>query len=476
MITYKGQSILTKYLVGQASSYAAYLAVGCGAKTKLPTDSNDAIEINTIKSKQNLDFEMFRVPILSRGYVTEQAAVAEITGATYANGYIFYTIDNSNAIFQSGSIVDISGITPAAFNFSNVSVKFSTLNSIIIQADIPSNTTYSSGGSVSLNTTKVVFTAELPSEERYDITEIGIFSAQANPDIQNTDSKNILSFLESEKWQQHGTTISTLPSVYTNLAQNEADYITGSYTVVDEVTLQPSVKELKAFHTNADNVIFSNINRKNRSEDCRYLNNIVLLRGDLSNITKANNVLSVSGGDHIHTPNTQLASLDKNSPSDELRIAFSLINRDGAPKQDGTFDKPKSIRLVIDFAVSESGSDYKRLAIDIADTDGDKVYDFDTNRYFVIKKKLSELITSGTFSWSEVKFIKIYASIIGSDDLPSSNFYLGLDAVRFENVTAVNPLYGMTGYSVVTTLDGLPITKVENVPSLVEFRFGLDVA
>jgi hypothetical protein len=475
MITNKGQSILTKYLVGQAQSYAAYVAIGCGAKPRKVGDSLDPIEISSMKSKQALNFEMFRVPIISRGYVTEPVAVAQVSSVGYGSGFISYSIDNSSGIFASGTVVDITGIAPSVFNFSNAVVKFATPTAITIQADIAGSPTYVSGGYITLNATKIVFTAELPSEERYEITEIGLYSAQSNPDAQNNDSKNILTFSQSEKWQQHGTTISSLPSVYTALAQNEADIITGSYTVIDEVTGQPTVKTLKAFHTNADNTLFSNVNRKRRSENCRFLNDIVMLRGDLTTISKTSDRLGYSSGDHIHINTTAVSGLDKNSPADEIRLAFSLINRDGN-SVDGAVPKPASVRLMIDFAASDAvDSEYSRLEVDISDINSDPVYDFDNNRYFVITKKINQLISSQNFSWNQVKMIKVYASVIDSSGQPTADFYVALDALKVENVSTINPLYGLTGYSVITTSDGQPIVKLENVSSLVEFRFGLDV-
>jgi hypothetical protein len=475
MITNKGQSILTKYLVGQAQSYAAYLAIGCGAKPRKVGDSLDPIEVSTMKSKQALDFEMFRVPILSRGYVTEPVAVVQVTDVGYGNGFISYTIDNSNGDFVSGTVVDISGISPSVFNFSNAIVKFATPTNITIQADIDGSPTYSSGGYLTLNATKIVFTAELPSEERYEISEVGIYSAQANPDAQNNDSKNILTFVQSEKWQLHGTSVSSLSSVYTALAQNEADVITGSYTVIDDVTNQPTVKSLKAFYTNADNTIFSNANRRKRSENCRFLNNIVMLRGDMTNLSVSNGHLSYTSGDHIHINTSSVAGFDKNSPSDEIRLAFSVVNRDGNAVN-GQVPKPSSIRLMVDFASSDaSDAEYARFEVNISDINSDPIYDFDNNRYFVIKKKISELIASQNFSWNQVRLIKVYASAIASNGSPTSDFYIALDALRLENVSTINPLYGLTGYSSITTSDGLPIVKLENVSSLVEFRFGLDV-
>jgi hypothetical protein len=47
--------------------------------------------------------------------------------------------------------------------------------------------------------------------------------------------------------------------------------------------------------------------------------------------------------------------------------------------------------------------------------------------------------------------------------------------MRFENVATINPLYGLTGYSKIRTLDAKPVIKDANTSNLVEFRFGLDV-
>lgn len=94
MITNKGKTIIAKYLLGQAPAYASYIAVGCGPQ---PLDTEDSF--GDYSAKENLDFEMFRVPISSRGYVNDDG------------------------------------------------------------------------------TDKLVLTAELPTEERYEITEVGVYSA-----------------------------------------------------------------------------------------------------------------------------------------------------------------------------------------------------------------------------------------------------------------------------------------------------------
>ena len=64
MITNKGKEIIAKYLLGTTPAYASYMAFGCGQK---PLATGDTY--GDYSDKNLLDFEMFRVPISSRGYV-----------------------------------------------------------------------------------------------------------------------------------------------------------------------------------------------------------------------------------------------------------------------------------------------------------------------------------------------------------------------------------------------------------------------
>jgi hypothetical protein len=78
------------------------------------------------------------------------------------------------------------------------------------------------------------------------------------------------------------------------------------------------------------------------------------------------------------------------------------------------------------------------------------------------------------FSWADVSTAKIYVCIT-ENNLPSDSFYVCLDALRLENTTAVNSLYGMTGYSVIKNVQSRPIIKSANTTNYIEFRFALDV-
>ena len=384
MITNKGKTIIAKYLLGQAPAYASYIAVGCGPQ---PLDTEDSF--GNYSAKENLDFEMFRVPISSRGYVND-------------------------------------------------------------------------GG-----TDKLVLTAELPTEERYEITEVGVYSAGSNPSAGAYDSKTIFAFTSTENWQHHTSSATVAISPITAALDTSNDDIIATTDAV--------------FSTNADNSIFLNsVPRKTRYERCRFLNNIILIQGDDADLTiseesdaSEDHFVIESGSNHIHLTNPNV-DFTKNSPTDELRLAFSLINKDGADVA-----LPETIRILVDFSSTDAGSgEFARFEAEINQGSSgnleNSIADFETNRYFVVSKQLQELYTTANFTWTDVTVVKIYACVIDAG-LPSSDYYVSLDAIRLENIATISPLYGLTGYSVVRTDDAESIIKSPNTNNYVEFRFSIGV-
>lgn len=383
MITNKGKTIVGKYLLGQAPSFASYIAVGCGTKPLTPYVSGSLPDYS---QTTELEFEMFRVPIISRGFV------------------------------------DVDGAS------------------------------------------KMVLTAELPTEERYEITEIGVYSAASNSLVGSADSKNVFAFTSTEDWKIGVST--ALPSITEPLDDPLLpnvikDSVTGVNTTI--------------FKTNADNSIFGNTNRIARNERCRFLNNMILMRGDSSDFTTSSGNL-VPSGSFISLSNTS-ADFSKNSPKDELRLAFSIINKNGT---DPDITNKAAVKIVIEFSSSQNPSAYARMeaVVNHVSTSGSQ-YNFNTNRYFVVKKTLEELKTTTGFTWKSVDTVKIYSAVLtgtSTANTKSENHYIAFDALRLENKNQDNPLYGLTGYSIVRTVGALPIIKGSNTSNYIEFRFGLDVS
>lgn len=374
MITNTGKSIIGKYLLGQAPAYASYLAVGCGS-TPLATGDTPA----DFSTKQNLDFEMFRIPISSRGFVNEEGV------------------------------------------------------------------------------SKIVLTAELPTEERYEITEVGIYSAGSNPSAGAYDSKTVFAFTTGENWQHHtSVAASAISTVSAPLDDPEDNNV---IAIADAV-----------FQTNADNAIFYKPARANRYERCRFLNNTILMQGDDAALTVSGGHFVVgSGSNHIHLTGANV-DFTRNSPIDELRLAFSLINKDG-----DSLSVPDTVRILVDFSSTDAGTgEFARFEAELTNGVGPGQYDFTTNRYFVLSKQLQELYTTANFTWNAVTVVKIYVSVIDAG-VPSEDYYIGLDAIRLENIATVNPIYGLTGYSIIQNANAETVVKSPNTSNYVEFRFSIGV-
>jgi len=387
VITNTGKGIIGKYLLGQAPAYASYIAIGCGPT---PLDTNDTSA--DFSSKKNLDFEMFRVPISSRGFVNE-------------NG-----------------------------------------------------------------TDKIVLTAELPTEERYEISEIGLYSAGSNPSAGVYDSKTIFAFTATEGWQYTTSAATTAIETF----PEPLDDGNGNIILVAD----------PVFKTNADNTIFFNPSRANRYERCRFLNNIILIRGDQADLTLSSesdetldHFVIESGSNHIKLTGANI-DLSRNSPKDELKLAFSLVSRDG-----NSASIPETIRILVEFS-SPDGTQYARFEAELDQGSSgnleNSIADFETNRYFVISKELQDLYKTENFSWEVATIVKIYACVItdesGEFNVPSNNYYIALDALRLENTQTVNPLYGLTGYSIVKNENEETVIKSPNTSNYVEFRFSVGVS
>jgi hypothetical protein len=121
---------------------------------------------------------------------------------------------------------------------------------------------------------------------------------------------------------------------------------------------------------------------------------------------------------------------------------------------------------------------YKRFFVDIDNTsfNGDALtsQNFATNRYVVSSKQLQELSYTPSFNWESVSVVKVYVCVTKNGQ-PSSDYYVCLDAFRLENLSTNNPLYGLTGYSVIKNNGSLPIVKAPNTSNFIEFRLSVGV-
>jgi hypothetical protein len=511
MITNTGKSIIAKYLIGTAPAYASYIALGCGAKPRPSisqiTGASSVSTTVTCASTSGLWIGALCYQVTSgTGSIPEGTTVTAILSTTQ------FTLSNAPTIALSASTVLIE-VNPSK----------QVLDFEMFRVPIASRGYVNDNG---IN--KIVLTGELPTEERYEITEIGIFSAGANADAGSYDSKTITAFADTENWQfVDGLTVTNPTLITTSLVDVSNVITTGANSI----------------QTTANNAAFSNTTRAARYETCRYFNNILMLRGNTSNISSLGTIItSGSITPKILQLTGQGVDLTKNSTSDLLKVAFSLINKDGSSPL-----VPDSARVILEFANSDS-TQYARMFAEV----NNSTYNFASNRYFTISKRLDELSyytsdPTNPFSWNNVSVIKVYAStsriltinnkeastsyvtlttfsphnLVAGDvvyvdgidsrcnglftiyDTPSPNtfryynpgttlgstavsptvniesyvstYFIALDAIRIDNISTVNPLYGMTGYSIIQNDSATSIVKASNTNNYVEFRYILDV-
>ena len=387
MITTTGKSILAKYMLGQTPSYASYIALGCGAKPisssyNWTTDSSGYK--TAFKAKTEMDFEMLRVPIISRGY---------------ADG-------------------------------------------------------------------KLVLTAELPTTERYEISEIGIYPAVQNPSAGVADSRNLFTFSTAEKWYSKTSSSATAVELTPVTSALDEDSIDNSINFTDGVFDETSA----AFRASATNVLFSNSERIARYETPRFFDSSIFVLGNGvampgPGTTDAELLAyTVDTTDNfILLENTQ-ADLTRNSPTDKIKVALSVVNKDGA----GTSNHPDRVNVIVDFIDSSNNTKAR-----FGKTEDMSGYS-SSNRYVVLSQALSAMTIDSGFKWRDMDTVKIYVSVFDGGSL-STNHYVSIDAIRMENVSSPNPLYGLTGYTIIENTSSETFVKENNTQALVEFRFSMDV-
>ncbi len=263
MITNKGKNILSKFLISQAPAYASYISIGCGQK---PLSVLNDDQFGDYSNQENMEFEMLRLPIVSRGYIKDDDDVE-----------------------------------------------------------------------------KIVFTAEMPTEERYEITEVGVYSAGANPSAVGFDSRMLYTFSESEGWE-YVDADSVVPleiSLVTDLDTSN---------VID--TTEPS------FFFTSTNLLFANSNRVARYERPRILNGSLAIVGNTCTIDYDGDYMSPDPetADYIRLTGTSV-NFNKHAPSDVLKMAFSVMNKNG----DTGSESPDNVKILVQFRSSSNPDNFANI-------------------------------------------------------------------------------------------------------------------
>ena len=375
-------------MLGQAPEFATHIAVGCGAQPLFPNQTLDSESVNDLKERQTLEFEAFRVPITSKGFIKEEGVE------------------------------------------------------------------------------KIVFKAEMPTEQRYQVSEVGFYPSAANSTAGAYDSKALSVFTPTESWV-----------IYSQDSSSNVVAITDNSILADASA--NFIADDLAFYISSDATIFDNEGRKLRQEPTRFYTNALAVSSSASRINiNPDNSFSV-GSASYRIENSSLAfNLSQNLPTDQIKLAFSVIS-----KQANNDTAPDKVRVILDFVNNLPGLELEspkaRLGIELLQSDFDVLNTGQSpdpqNRYRVITRTLSQFNVDDTFSWANINLTRIYACALDSSDNLLDTYYIAFDGLRLENVSSDNPLYGLVGYNIIRSDFAYPILKAQNTNNFVEYRFGIGV-
>jgi hypothetical protein len=355
MITNKGKNIIAKYLIGDAPAYASYIALGCGSKPRPNINEKNAVSlailtgivttgtfvgggytaiIQGIPSTLGLVREMILTQVNPTGAsLGQNVTIVSIDGPTKITirsntpnvaGTVQFTTSGAASILSATNTDGLwigAGVTNEQFPLEEdviVTAINRSQNRFTI-APGPSNITFpislkiqtnpnkesldfemfrvpiSSRGYVNdAGTNKIVLTAQLPTEDRYEITEVGIYSSGSNSLAGRYDSKVITAFSANENWElvtkkepvggaQPAITISQIPQYQNNLIPFN--------NTIDKT--DPAIK------TTTSNGLFLDSDRLSIYERPRFFNNVIMLKSDSSkifkNMTNEGSLLSLQG-------------------------------------------------------------------------------------------------------------------------------------------------------------------------------------
>ena len=277
---------------------------------------------------------------------------------------------------------------------------------------------------------------------------MGIYPSYSNQYSNGLDSKTVTNLTTAESWKY-----------FTNSSATYSDI--PYYSTITDSTNNITVTE-KAFQTNSDNPFFI-IDRVERQERPRFLKDVTILDGDMSDFTA--DLTPATTANYIQLNNFGLDLSKNNADIDTLKIAFSLINAISVPTE-----VPRSLNIMLEFVTSDGNDSAK---YHYRQTNASTLAS--SNRYQVLSMTLNAATFSSkttNFNWSNVSALKIYAGIENATNYSGAqvtHYAIALDAIRFENKSNTNPLYGLVGYTLVNT-DGVPLVKNSGTNNLVEFR------
>lgn len=542
MLTTKGKNVLAKYLVNQAPGYAGYIAIGCGtnplstmtvnvtsanltsniitfitstAHNLLPGNGvfingvdnafDGSYSISTVPNttaftvskiaaniatntpltpgtatrnfinRDQMTFEMFRVPIVSRGIITENSLTKVVFTAELPNLDQYGMTEIG--IYPSGSNPTASTIdSRVLFNFSD------TENWEYHSDVVEKSVSYVTGAghanaviSINTNDNFVLINSYDPIFSNYDRMtskeqprfESKTLMLRGNTSAINT-TPTIYSIYENSSFPENQSHIHHKNLSFSFDKNPVDDVLKLAFSVITEATTTSiNTANVTQYSQIGGLNIIVQFTDSETSGSNEYANMQFSLN---STDLKANNantqyyVAQKSLSELKTTPNFQWSSVNT------VKIFASAFANVGT--------NVSASSLTSDIATITTSTDHT-LAV------GDAILITGRTGYNGLYK-IATVPNTTAFTYA------ITSANVGSNLTDGGivtellgNHFIALDGLRFENISsaAANPLYGLTGYSLLAetaiasngaSITNYPVIKQRNTNNLIEFKFAVD--
>lgn len=582
MITNKGKEIIAKYLLGTAPSFASYIAVGCGPKPRpassqitgasssgttvtcastaslwigaavykvvsgtgsipdnalvteilsstqfklsiAPTAalSGATVQVETDNTKECLDFEMFRVPIISRGYVNENGTdkliftaelpteeryeISEIgifsAGLNSSAGAndsktIFAFSDSENWKYKSGSVEAnpfpiLSTLTPNAFNIISTSedvIDTSADNPAFLDATraaryegprylnrtilMRGDTAFISGtrGSfaISENTKYLQLsdqTFNFNKNSSADLLKIAfsLINVDGN-DTAVPEKVNIVVKFSNSDETQYAKFEAQVLDASQQFAENRYFVASSRFDelVYSSTFSWSSMTVAKIYVSVIDSISATNIAASAGNVTLTTAAHGFPVNATITAATKTGDSISYVAANSFQAGDVVDISGITSSPVGELNISNAIITY-----AESTYFTVKAATTTPATYTSGGTAVIKNKYIE---------FTHPTSNYTGVHA-ITSVPSSTTFEYyvAGASLTSTPLSPSGTVNLASSEYFVSLDAIRLDNIATVNPIYGLTGYSLVQNQDAVTVKKNPNTNNYIEFRVNLGV-
>lgn len=476
---------------------------------------NATLTIQTDPAKQVLNFEMFRIPITSRGYIndngtnkviltgelpTEERYEISEVGIFSAGSNVVAAGSDSKTItafsgrenwqYNSGTALStpatIVGISDTSYNLTTTADAFQTtsdnsvflnsitrsdryetcryLNNIYMIRGSTGNLTGSAGSFSKVTSSKFLQitnqTVDLSSNSTSDLLKVA-FSLVA---VSGTGSfvpdkiKILVEFANGDGTQYARFEDELL----------ESEYLNNRYIVItkrlDELTYSTifdwkEVSVIRVYVSTIDTITATN----------------KVGSGTTATITTSTHGIPVNSsitGTSIVGSEITYAAINTFAPGDIVTISGITPSSLNASNQTVTESNGTSFKITnsaVTGTYSSGGTAIvQNYYVTISGANGSDT-GFDGTQI------LTSVPSTTSIVYARTGTVVGSTGITASVDIYRHEYYIGLDAIRFDNISTINPLYGMTGYSIIQNVTESTIIKPANTNNYIEYRFILDV-